>query len=530
MNDQELERRLADAAETADPELETAAAETPAAEPPAEAPVAEPPTELEPLAEQEPPEKEREKEKNDHEEEVFEHPDYAQELEAIIRSDLPDPEKREKLEDYHYNDIADAIVNLTPDERRKLYRLLGAEEVSEIFAYLDDASGFIEELPPEVAARIVQEMDADDAVDVLEDLDQEQQDAIMERMDEEARADVELIQSYPDDEIGSKMTTNYIAIQRGISVKAAMRSLVQQAADNDNLQTIYVVEEDDRFYGAISLQDLIIAREHTELESLITTSYPYVYDHEDVAECIEQLKDYSEDSIPVVDSDKKLIGVITSQDLVEVVDEEMGEDYAKLAGLTAEEDLNEPLPQSIKKRIPWLITLMLLGLVVSSVVGTFEGVMAALPIVVAFQSMILDMSGNSGTQSLAVTIRILTDEELTGGQKARLVLKEARVGFTNGCILGLVSFLCVGLFVHFAKGRPMGPSFAMSGCIGISMIIAMTISSLAGTLIPMFFKKIKVDPAVASGPMITTLSDLVAVVSYYTLVGTLLMGLQGVLG
>ncbi|MBR3494910.1 MAG: magnesium transporter [Clostridia bacterium] len=447
----------------------------------------------------------------------------------MIRGDLPDDEKREKLADYHYNDIADVLEKLTPEERKSLYRLLGAEEVSEIFAYLDDASDFIEELTPETAAHIVQEMDADDAVDVLEDLDEEQQQAIIDRMDEEARADVELIQSYPDDEIGSKMTTNYIAIRRGISVKEAMRSLVNQAADNDNLSTIYVVEEGERFYGAISLQDLIIAREHTDLEDLITTSYPYVYDHEDVAACIEQLKDYSEDSIPVVDGDMKLLGVITSQDLVEVVDEELGEDYAKLAGLTAEEDLNEPLPQSIKKRIPWLITLMFLGLLVSSVVGTFEGVMAALPICVAFQSMILDMSGNSGTQSLAVTIRILTDEELSGKKKLHLVLKEARVGFTNGLILGTVSFIFVGLFVHFIKGREMLASFAMSGCIGIAMVIAMTISSLSGTLIPMFFKKVKIDPAVASGPMITTLSDLVAVVSYYTLVSVLLLSMQSAL-
>ncbi len=470
-------------------------------------------------------------EKPEDDEEEFEHPDYASELEQIIRGGLPDDEKREKLADYHYNDIADVLEKLTPEERRGLYHLLGAEEVSEVFAYLDDASDFLEELTPETAAHIVQEMDADDAVDVLDDLDAEQQAAIISRMDEEAQADVRLIRSYPEDEIGSKMTTNYIAIRRGISVKEAMRSLVAQAAENDNLSTIYVVEDADgveeRFYGAITLQDLIIAREHTELESLITTSYPYVYDHEDVAECIEQLKDYSEDSIPVVDGDMKLIGVITSQDLVEVVDEEMGEDYAKLAGLTAEEDLNEPLGQSIRKRIPWLIVLMLLGLVVSSVVGTFETVMAIMPLAVAFQSMILDMSGNSGTQSLAVTIRILTDENLTGKQKLKHTLKEVRVGFTNGCILGGVSFVAVGLFIFLAKGRPLTDSFAVSGCIGLSMIIAMTISSLSGTLIPMLFKKLKVDPAVASGPMITTLSDLVAVVSYYTLVSVLLINLLG---
>ena len=470
-------------------------------------------------------------EEEQREDEVFEHPDYAQELEQIIRSDISDDEMREKLADYHYNDIADVLGALTPEERRKLYRLLGPEEVSEIFAYLDDASEFIEELSPETAAHIVQEMDADDAVDVLEDLDQARQDAIIARMDEESRADVKLIQSYPEDEIGSKMTTNFIVIHRGISVKEAMRALVEQAAENDNLSTLYVVDQDERFYGAITLQDLIIAREHTELESLITTSYPYVYDHENVAECIEQLKDYSEDSIPVVDSDMKLLGIITSQDLVEVVDEEMGEDYAKLAGLTDEEEINEPLKQSIRKRLPWLITLMGLGLVVSLVSSSYTWVMEGLAIAVVFQSMIFDMSGNSGTQSLAVTIRILTDEELTGKQRVHMVLKEVKVGFTNGLILGTLSFVAVGLFIYLAQPGAfdsyvgvsrLTASFGCSGCIGLAMIIAMTLSSFNGTVIPMIFKKIGIDPAVASGPMITTLSDLIAVVTYYTLCGILL--------
>ncbi len=476
-------------------------------------------------------EKEEKEEQEDHAEETFEHPDYAQELEHIIRSDLPDDELRERLADYHYNDIADALGLLNPDERRRLYRLLGAEEVSEIFAYLDDASEFIEELTPETAAHIVQEMDADDAVDVLEDLDQEQKEAIIARMDEESRADVRLIQSYNEDEIGSKMTTNYIVIRRNISVKAAMRALVEQAAENDNLSTIYVVDEEERFYGAITLQDLIVAREHTDLEDLITTSYPFVYDHEDVAECIEKLKDYSEDSIPVLDSDMKLLGIITSQDLVEVVDEEMGEDYAKLAGLTDEEEINEPLRQSIRKRLPWLITLMGLGLVVSLVSSRFTWVMEGLAIAVVFQSMIFDMSGNSGTQSLAVTIRILTDEELTAKQKRHMILKEVKVGFTNGLILGTLSFIAVGLFIFLAQPKAFDDygkvnrlvaSFGCSGCIGLAMVIAMTISSFNGTVIPMLFKKIGIDPAVASGPMITTLSDLIAVVTYYSLAGILL--------
>ena len=461
------------------------------------------------------------------EDDTFEHPDYEQELIQIIRSEKTTDEKKELLADYHANDIASVLSELTAEERQALYQALGAEEVSEIFAYLDDASNYIAELTPDTAADIVQNMDADDAVDILEDLDEEQQRAIIQHMDdEEAMEDIRLIRSYPDDEIGSKMTTNYIAIPRGYSVKQAMRSLVEQAADNDNLSTIYVVEDEKNevFYGAINLQDLIIARNGTDLETLVSTSYPYVYDHESVDDCIEQLKDYSEDSIPVVDSDMKLLGVITSQDLVEVVDEEMGEDYAKLAGLTAEEDLNEPLKDSIRKRLPWLLTLMVLGLLVSSVIGIFEPVMQELAFVVAFQSMILDMAGNVGTQSLAVTIRVLTDENLTGSQKRHLVLKEGRTGFFDGLILGCLTCILIGFYLHIAQsGRTWGFCFTISACIGFAMVIAMTISSLTGTIVPLFFKRMKVDPAVASGPLITTLNDLVGVVTYYGLIWILLI-------
>lgn len=465
-------------------------------------------------------------EKKNPEMEVFEHPDYEQELVNIIRGELPREEKREKLADYHYNDIASVLEQLTPEERRSLYRLLGAEEVSEIFAYLDDASSYLEELSVDTAADIVELMDADDAVDILEDLGEAQKEAILQHMEEEARADVRMIQSYDEDEIGSRMTTNYIVVRRGLSVKKALRSVVDQAAENDNLSTIYVEEKNGSFYGAVTLQDLFTARDGTELDDLVTTSYPYVYDHETVGDCIEKLREYSEDSIPVLDGDKRLLGVITAQDLVEAVDDELGEDYAKLAGLSAEEDLNEPLGQSLRKRVPWLLILMVLGLLVSTVVGIFEEpVMARLTIVVAFQSLILDMAGNVGTQSLAVTIRVLTDEALTGKQKFGLVLKEARVGLCNGLLLGTISALAVGAYIMLAKGKPPTFAFAVSGCIGAAMVIAMVISSLTGTLIPMFFKKIKVDPAVASGPLITTLNDLVAVVSYYGLVWVLLINI-----
>ena len=331
------------------------------------------------------------------------------------------------------------------------------------------------------------------------------------------RHDIEVIASFDEDEIGSRMTTNCIIIRENLTVKQAMSSLIGQAAKNDNISTLFVVTEGQKFYGAIDLKDLIIARQDHSLEELIVTSYPYVYAEQEIDDCIEDLKDYSEDSIPVLDNDNRLLGVITSASIIDLVDDAMGEDYAMLAGLTAEEDLKEPLRESMKKRLPWLIVLLGLGMVVSSVVGMFEHVVTELPIIMCFQSLILDMAGNVGTQSLAVTIRVLMDESLTGKQKAELVVKEMKIGFCNGGLLGLLSFVCIGLYIYLFKGKSLLFAYAVSGCIGAALLLAMVISSAVGTCIPLFFKKVNIDPAVASGPLITTVNDLVAVVAYYGL-------------
>jgi magnesium transporter len=448
----------------------------------------------------------------------LERPDYEQEIIEIIQSKDSPKNIREKLEDYHENDLAAVLERLSREDRKKLYQILGVERVSELFAYLDDVEKYINELDAEKAADIIESMDADDAVDVLEELEDEKREELVGLIDEEARNDITLIQSYDDDEVGSKMTTNFIMIKRGLTVKQAMKELVSQAADNDNISTIYVCEDDDTFYGAIDLKDLIIARNYVELEDLIVTSYPYVYANELVSQCIEELKDYSEDSIPVLGSERQILGVITAQDIVEVVDDEMGEDYAKLAGLIEEEEKEETLIDSVKKRIPWLGILLVLGLCVSTITGMFESVIAELPLVVFFQSLILGMSGNVGTQSLAVTIRVLTDEdELTLKQIGYRIFKEIRIGFLNGFLLGMASFVFIGLYIWLIKGKAVLDAFAVSSCIGTALLMSMTVSSFTGTIIPILFKKANVDPAVASGPLISTVNDMVAVVTYYGL-------------
>ena len=443
---------------------------------------------------------------------------YSDEVLKIFRSNLPKEELIEKISDYHMGDIADAFEKMTPEERKSLYPVLGVEMVAEIFSYIEDSEEYIKEINSDKVANLISEMDSDDAVDILEKLSDADRKRIVALLDNDAKQDVSMILSYEDDEIGSEMTTNYIVVKKNLTIKEATHQLITQAGENDNINTIYVVDDKDGFYGAIDLKDLIVAREYQSLDELIIKSYPYVKANEKIVDCIEQLKDYAEDSIPVLDDNKHILGVITAHDIVEVVDEELGEDYAKLGGLTAEEDLNETTLQSTKKRLPWLIILLFLGMGVSSVVGMFETVVAVIPIVICFQSLILDMAGNVGTQSLAVTIRVLMDENLKASDKVKLMFKEVRVGFSNGLLLGTISFIFVGLYIFLFKGNTFGYSFLVSGCVGFSLLASMVISSLVGTLVPMFFSKIKVDPAVASGPLITTINDLVAVVTYYGMV------------
>ena len=342
---------------------------------------------------------------------------YQQEILALIHSGLPQAELAEKLSDYHENDLADALAALTPDERQKLYAVLGVDTVAEIFSYLDDAEPYLKELPSEKAANVVSHMDSDDAVDALDDLEEEDKAKIVGQLDKDSAEDVKMLLSYGEDEIGSSMTTNYICIRKDMTIRQAMSELVKQAGENDNISTLYVVDENDKFYGAIDLKDLIIARAEDRLEKLIARSYPYVTDHEKISDCIDRIVDYAERSLPVLNDAGELVGIITSADVVELVDDEMGEDYAQLAGLTTEEDLDESVGQSMKKRLPWLLVLLCLGLGVSTVAGMFEKVMKQLTLIVFFQSVVLGMSGNSGTQSLAVTIRVLMDKEITARKK-----------------------------------------------------------------------------------------------------------------
>lgn len=447
---------------------------------------------------------------------------YSAEIAELIKSNLTPKRMQEKLSSYHENDIASTLELLSKNEREKLYQILDSETLADILEYSDHMGEYVQELTLRKKVDVFSRMETADVVEVLRQLERKERETLIDLLNPEVRSEVKLLSSFDEDEIGSVMSTNYIVVSDHASVKEAMSELVRQAADNDNISTIYVVDQHETFYGAIDLKDLIIAREGTDLTGIMTCSYPYIYARASIEDCIPQLMDYSEDSVPVLDNENKLIGVITASDLVEVVGDELNEDYAKLAGLSAEEDLEEPIRLSVKKRLPWLFVLLAMGLGVSATVGLFESIVAQLPVIMCFQSLILDMAGNVGTQSLAVAIRVLMDKQITGKQKAALILKESRVGLSNGLILGILSFIVIGVYLVI-KGNAVSFAFAVSGCLGAAMVLAMLISSLSGTIIPIFFQKVGVDPAVASGPLITTVNDLVAVISYYGLAWLILL-------
>lgn len=449
-------------------------------------------------------------------------PNYAEEIAALIRGDLAPKSLSERMEEYHDKDIASALELLTEDQRGKLYRILDNDTLSGVIEYSEDRNAYMGELELKRRIAVLAMIEIGDAADYLKSLPRGERSSILSLLPDETRKELTVIASFDEDEIGSRMSTNYISVVGGIGVREAMRELVAQAAENDNVSTIYVTDTEGEFVGAITLKDLIIARAGTPLDDIITVSYPYVYAFEQTDVCLERIREYSEDSIPVLDRENRIIGVLTASELAELTRDEIGEDYAKLAGLAAEEELQEPLKRSVGKRLPWLLVLFALGLAVSWVVGLFEAVADAVPVIVSFQSLILGMAGNVGTQSLAVTVRLLADERLTASQKVYLVFKEARVGLFNGIVLGALSLIIVGGYLFIVRGE-LTFALTVAVCTAAALLISMLLSGIFGASIPLILKRVGVDPAVASGPFITTVNDLVAVVTYYGMAIILLM-------
>ena len=447
--------------------------------------------------------------------------DYRVAILSIIRGDCDDKLLKELLSDYHENDIASALDELSPQERERVIGALGSDAISDILPFTDDVAEYISEMDADDAADVIEQMEIDDAIETLEALDEETRNELLSLIEDDVKEEIELIASYGDDEFGSVMTTNFVTVNRASTVKEAMRALVEQAAENDNISTLFVLDG-GVFYGTIDLKELIIARNSVSLDDIISLNFPFVYAKDEISENIDRIKEYSEELIPVLSEKKELLGVITAQDITELVEAESSEDYAKFAALTDHEDVSESVFKSVGKRLPWLAILLVLGLIVSAVVGLFEGIVAELPLIVSFQSLILGMAGNVGTQSLAVTVRTLNSEELGAKRAFGFIFKETRIGFLNGLLVGLCSVVIIGGYLCL-RGTDPSLAFTTAGCVALALCFAMMISGFTGAGIPVVFSKMGVDPAIASGPLITTVNDLVAVISYYGLAYMLLL-------
>ena len=434
--------------------------------------------------------------------------DFYQEIKALILDEsLSNEELIHELENYHSSDIADVAQELTKEQRLSLYKKIGIEKTSEIFEFYQDVEKYIDELQPEMAADVVEKMDSDDAVGVLNELEDDDKKEIIQLMEPESKNEVLKLDKYDDDVIGSYMTDNFIVLNINDTIPHATSKTIKEAGEHDNIFTLYVVDDDGKYCGAVNIKDLFVARKTDVLKDLVMESYPYFIDTELMSDCINRLKDYSEDSVPVLNSSMHIVGVITSDAVIEATEDEMNEDYAKLAGLSEEEDVDESVLISIKKRIPWLIILLVLGLVVSTVTGSFEGVIATIPVVV----------------SLAVTIRNLAN----GESKKKLfkgILKEVGVGIINGIIVASIAFIFVVSYLCITKQEIISDNsfnihdtLKVSGIIAISMLVSMAVSNLVGSIFPFILNKIHIDPAVASGPFITTINDIISIVIYYGL-------------
>ena len=457
---------------------------------------------------------------------------YQGEVLQVIQADLSKQEILERLENYHFSDIADALEQTATEKRLYIYSVLGLEKTAEIFSFYEYVEEYIKELSPEYAADLLECMHSDDAVAMLNKLDEDDKDKLIDLMEEDAQESIKKIDSYSEEMLGSYMTDNYISILNTPSIKTAMAEMIRKAGECDNIFTLYVINNDNQYIGAVTLKDLITSRKEDDFTRLIMTSYPFFYDDELMSKCIDRMKDYGESSLPVLNRKHEIVGVVTSDDIIEATEDEFEEDYAKFGGLTEEETVEEPVRLSIKKRIPWLIVLLFLGLLVSSVIGVFEAVIATIPVIVFFQSMILDMAGNVGTQSLAVTIRNLWDNpsEEEKKRQRKSVFKELKIGFINGILIGAVSFVVVLAYLAITQqeiitgnGYLFTDTLLVGGIIGVSMLVALTLSSVVGTVFPILLSKMRIDPAVASGPFITTINDIVSVIVYYGLTFLLFM-------
>lgn len=416
---------------------------------------------------------------------------------------------------YHPFDLAEVFVKLEETERKRIYNYLSPKELAPIFVHLDIelVLDYFEEMNSIYISYLLEEMDIDDCVDILYELgDRNKIASYLSIMKKEKAYEIRKLLQYEEKTAGSIMTTDFIEIPSKYEVKQAMKKLIKEANEAETIYTLYIVDDDKKLVGTISLRELILARSGELIKELMNSkvvSVDALIDQEEVAKI---MRDYDFNSLPVLDYQNHIIGIITIDDVIDVIDEEASEDYERLAAVNdIDEIIDHNSIKSAISRLPWLIILLILGLLNSNILNGFEDTLSKIVALAFFLPLIAGMAGNTGTQSLAITIRKLTTTKLDNQEKIKHVLKEVITGLLIGLITSILAFIFVFIILSIQNDAN---KLLIALLVSIAIAISVVFSTFLGALVPLLMTKLKIDPAVASGPFITTLNDLISMSIY----------------
>ncbi|MFD2871223.1 magnesium transporter [Mucilaginibacter ximonensis] len=405
------------------------------------------------------------------------------------------------LKEYHPSEIAILFEKLEPEERERIINILPSDLGSEVIAEMDEEhrpGELLINLDPEKRSEIVEELDYDDATDIISQLEEHEQREILEDLDHEDASNIRHLLSYDENTAGGLMNPQLLCVNVNSNKKEALDEIIRQSEEMEEFYTIYVVDEYDVLKGVVSIKDIIKAHADVKIKDIYKDDPIFVkadLDQEEVAKLISQ---YNLTTIPVVDDEMRLIGRITVDDIIDVMEQENTEDLLKISGVSEDEELSGNWLEAVKSRLPWLIINLATGFLAAGVVRHFPTVQVAIPAIVAYMTIVTGMGGNAATQALAVTVRRISLSDLTDNQAYRTVLKEFSVGMINGAVNGII----VGAFALFYDGSAM---------MGLVLFLAMTgnliVAGLTGAGIPLILKRLGIDPAVASSIIITTFTD-----------------------
>ncbi|AXX98458.1 magnesium transporter [Profundibacter amoris] len=419
------------------------------------------------------------------------------------------------LEPLHSADIADILEQISAGQRRALLRLWKGEMEGEVLSELDESlrEEVMESLAPEELAEAVRDLETDDVVDLLEDLDAPQQDEILEVLEDADRVAVEQALTYPEDSAGRLMQRELVVAPEHWTVGQAIDYLRSQQDLPEQFYHMILVDPKMRPTGYVTLGKLLSSPRDAKMQDIVEDSFRTIsvnQDEEDVAYAFNQ---YHLISAPVVDDDGRLVGVITIDDAMAVLDEEHEEDMLRLAGV-GEGSLSDRVIETSKRRLPWLFVTMFAAIAASFVIAQFEDTIAEFVALAILMPIVASMGGNAGTQALTVAVRALATKDITSANVWRVIRREVLVGMVNGVVFALV----MGVIGMLWFGMPM-----LGVVIGAALVINLLVASLAGVVVPVVLDKLGIDPALASGAFVTTVTDVVGFFAFLGLASVVLL-------